>query len=63
MSSAKASGSYLVGFDAFVTVDLLNYDWDLKLYQLSAKDVPLSLGEFIPAHQHAMPPPFAAQLV
>jgi hypothetical protein len=60
---AQASGDFLVGHDAFASINLEGCSWHVKLYTLSALRIQVPFDEFEPRRQHLLPHRFAEQAV
>jgi hypothetical protein len=46
---------FTVAYDAFASIDRASYNWSVKPYRLSAKDIAIDPSDFIPRNQYAIP--------
>jgi hypothetical protein len=54
-SIAEANLDAMSHFDALATLEIENYDWQIRLYRLVDPIVPLSQADFVPMLQRAAP--------
>lgn len=45
----------MLDYEAFASIDIENYTWDIKFYRFSNEDVDVDLDHFVIAHQRARP--------
>ena len=59
--SLQASGRFLVGYDAFASLDTTNRRWFMKLYELKASGMLVAVESFCIKRQHIVPTTYAEE--